>query len=424
MKAGHERVICSVFVIGILSFMLITPYALAIPGDSVCLAPLGTPAYWPTDGWLTSTPEEQGMNSTMLEMAGDMVVDRGWTIDSIVVIRHGYIVYEVYPNPHYNMNTAHPLASATKSITGALIGIALGRGDLTSLDAKVVDFFPERTIANLDENKEAMTVEDLLTMASGLDFHEDTEPSDVFAILEPIDYLQYVLDLPMLYPPGVNRIYSSGDSHILSGIINATTGMSALNFGLEALFQPLGISKVEWKADYAGTTRGMGWLNLTSRDMAKIGYLYLNNGTWDGQQVIPSEYIHASLQPHDWNETRALPFGYHWWIDESVDAFTAQGAAQQRIWVQPKNDLVVVITTTTFKEDLSPPDTPMYGNSDVLIKQIILPAILEPATTPPPTSSATNGSVPAFPLLVPIAGLAVGTVIVVAAVLVARQRKP
>jgi len=370
--------------------------------------------YWPTNGWFTSTPEAQSMNSTHLEQMRDFVLDRDWTFDSILVIRNGYMVFEFYPNPEYNVTTVHDLGSAAKSITGAIIGVALENGDFTNLNNTVVSLFPDRIIANLDVDKETMTVEHLLTMSSGLDWIEDGDDSDLAALFEPIDFVQYILDKPMAHPPGTYHFYSSADSHLLSSIINETTGMSALEYGFQNLFHPLGITDVEWWTDSQGVSIGAGWLNMTPRDMAKIGYLYLHNGSWDGQQIIPSSYIESSIEPHFWDPSHNLHYGYQLWVDSTLDAFEARGAFAQRIWVQPKNDLVVVFTGPGYNKYLNSSRT-MTGSPEILINGFILPALLSETTTTPTPES--------FPISLTTIGLLAGAAVLVVIVLEIFRRR-
>lgn len=386
-----------------------THVGLASAADAVS----GQPDYWPTDGWLTSTPEEQGMNSTMLDEVEDLIVDRGWTIDSVLVIRNGYIVYEIYPNPEYDVNTPHQLASAAKSITAALIGAAITRGNLSSLEETVVSLFPERVIDNLDADKASITVENLLTMSSGLTWDDSLdEGSDLWQLFEPIDFIQYILDKPMAHTPGTYFSYSTADSHLLSAIINHTTGRNALEFGSDVLFGPLGISSVEWSPDNQGVSVGGALLNMTPRDMAKIGFLYLNNGTWDDQQIISSSYMQSSVSPlvysGGWG---GLYYGYQWWVNTGLQAYSARGAHAQRIFVQPKNNLIVVITTPGYSQDFKTSEA-LVGSPDVLIQQGIIPAITS-ESTPTPTPTVT---IPVLPPAISPVGLVIVAVAVVAIV--------
>ena len=206
-------------------------------------------------------------------------------MDSLLVTRHGSIVAEAYYAP-FRSGHRHRINSATKAVTGTLIAIALKNGLLDSLDHRVLEFFPDRTIAHLDDNKQAMTIRHLLNMTSGLEWTErldDSIPVSFLAMEQSRDWQQFILDQPMAQQPGTAFEYNSGNSHLLSAIINRLTG-SALDYAKAQLFGPLGITDLFWRQDPQRIPTGGAGLYLQPRDMAKIGYLYLRNGSWDGRQ--------------------------------------------------------------------------------------------------------------------------------------------
>jgi CubicO group peptidase (beta-lactamase class C family) len=298
------------------------------------------PDYWPTEGWRASTPEEQGLDSERLaEMMDYLQGQNSFTIHSLLIIRNGYVVTDAYFYP-FAPNSLHDLASATKSFTSSLIGIAIDKGYIESVEQPVLGFFPERTVANLDAAhldgaKEAMTLENLLTMRSG--FKCINQPTEVTLseMWASPDWSQFVLDLPMTAEPGARYVYCSPNVHLLSAIIQETTGMSALAFAQEHLFGPLGVSDVIWPADPQGNNWGWGDLKLAPHDMAKLGYLFLNEGRWDGQQVLSAAWVKAA--------TSGSSYGYLWWLKPSGFYF-ATGRGGQEIWVLPDRDMVVVMT--------------------------------------------------------------------------------
>jgi len=346
----------------------------AHPSISVPNVSTSAPDYWPTTGWLTSTPEEQGMNSSALDEFVD-ALDYGHSCLSYLVIKNGYLILEGYPDPDYNESTLKHVFSVTKSFTSALVGMALEAGNLTSLDELVVDFFPDKTIANLDEDKQSITVEHLLTMTAGFDWDDGSGSTDYEAMIDSPDWIQYVLDRPMADVPGETFNYNSGGSHLLSAIVNRTTGIPTQSYADTRLFQPLGILDYEWSLDPQGVAAGCIGLSITPRDMAKFGFLYLNNGTWDGEQIVPSTYVSAStqVQAPETGPPVHHNYGFQWWIDLSLDAYGAYGANGQYIWVQPKNDLIVVFTSSG-------------ANFEWLIPMYIIPAILPTTTTTPTTA--------------------------------------
>jgi CubicO group peptidase (beta-lactamase class C family) len=260
-----------------------------------------------------------------------------FAIHSLLIIRNGYIVTDAYFYP-FAPDALHDLASATKSFTSSLIGIAIDKGHIESVEQPVLDFFPGRTVANLDENKEAMTLEDLLMMRSGFECtNQGAESTDVQMSASP-DWVQFTLDLPMAAEPGTLYNYCNQNSHLLSAIIQETTGMSALEFAHEHLFGPLGVSDVIWPSDQQGNNTGFGAMKLAPYDMAKLGYLFVNEGLWDGQQVVSAAWVEAA--------TSGGSYGYQWWLKRSGSYF-ATGVGGQEIWVLPDRDMVVVMTGAT-----------------------------------------------------------------------------
>ncbi len=261
--------------------------------------------YWPTKGWRTSTPEEQGIDSQGLVKALDFITneDHGPALSpssvskldapevdmhSLSVIRHGYMVADAYFYP-YPQGSKHNLASATKSITSTVVGVALNKGYIKSVHQPVLDIFSNRTVANIDANKKAMTLEDVLTMRAGLDVTAALGEVTLRLMMQSPDWAQFTLDLPMREKPGIRYEYSGPGSHLLSAIAKESTGMSALAFGQKHLFEPLGISDIGWPADHQGVNLGFADFRMTPHDMAKLGYLYLNDGSWGDEQILSPE---------------------------------------------------------------------------------------------------------------------------------------
>jgi CubicO group peptidase (beta-lactamase class C family) len=321
--------------------------AAAPPPDVPTQAPaLG--AAWPTEAWRTSTPQEQGMDSQKLTEMLTAIQEQDLKLHSLLIVRNGYLVSETYFGA-YQPDTRHELYSCTKSFVATLIGIAIDQGYIDRTDHRIMDFFPEHTFAELDEQKETMTLEDLLTMRSGLDWQEGDPVYG--AMYRSPDWLQFVLDMPMAGPPGSQFNYCSGCSHVLSAILQETTGMNPRDFAEAYLFQPLGISNVQWETDAAGIPIG-GWgLQLTPRDMAKLGYLYLREGQWDGRQIVSARWVEDATREHTQTDGD-LGYGYQWWTYPSLAGYTALGRYGQTIFVIPEADLVIV--TTAKLEDHDP----------------------------------------------------------------------
>jgi CubicO group peptidase (beta-lactamase class C family) len=348
------------------------------------------------------------MDSELLVEALDILAEQeDYEVHSLLIVRNGYIVTDAYFYP-FAEETLHNTFSVTKSITATLIGIALERGYIESIEQPVLEFFPERTVANLDANKQAMTLEDLLTMQTGFDFISMPEDTAWKMVLTSDDWVQFTLDLPMQEEPGTFFAYCSPGSHLLSAIIQQTTGMSALDFASECLFSPLGISDVGWPSDPQDITHGMSDLHLSPHDMAKIGCLYLNNGSWDGRQIVPAEWVTAATKAHvDFDNNRGSygsqendhGYGYQWWI--KPDQYSAVGHGGQYIVVSPDRNLVVVLTggggvTGVVGEVLSSyifpaaeSDEPLPANPDSvaslenLTQSLSSPPPAEPKDVPP-----------------------------------------
>jgi CubicO group peptidase (beta-lactamase class C family) len=337
----------------------------AAPVPAQTIAPL--PEIWPTQGWPTSTPEQQGMDSAQLVQMLDAVAAKKLNIHSILIIRHGYLVAEV----HYGSTSPtvkHELYSATKSFTSALIGIAIQKGFIDGVNRSVLDFFTDRLVANLDDRKKAITLEHLLTMSSGLDWPESgkaytTTDNPYVGMMRSPDWVQFALDRPMAEQPGAVFNYNSGGSHLLSAIIQETTGIGTLAFATENLFKPLGITDVYWGADASGLAVGGSDLRLTPRDMAKFGYLYLRNGVWEGRKIVPAEWVKASTVEQIETTDDELGYGYQWWVYPD-GSFCAHGLGGQYIFVHPGQDLVVVFTSWLTGSDTEQP--PALMNSFIV----------------------------------------------------------
>jgi len=309
--------------------------------------------YWPTEGWRSSTPEEQGMDSELLTEMLAYIRENGVRIDSVTIVRHGYLVLDAYIHS-YGKDSKHELYSCTKSFTSALVGIAMNQGHIQSVDQPVLSFFPEWSVGNVDALKEAMTLEHLLTMTDGLHWVRkdvrvtstgDTTPE----MMQSFDWVQFTLDRRMEEEPGTRWNYNGGASHLLSAIIQETTGMTALEFAKEHLFGPLGISEVVWSGGNQGRNYGGSGLQMTPHDMAKFGYLYLNEGLWDGEQIVPTAWVKASTTNH--SPSPPIYYGYQWWVMPWAGYYSAIGARGQYIIVLPELDMVVVFTSDLIPED-------------------------------------------------------------------------
>lgn len=316
---------------------------------------------WPTLGWPTSTPEEQGLDSAHLDRAAQRAEKMG--IASLLVFRHGYLVHENYFGKT-KASTRFSMYSVTKSFTSTLAGIAVDQGYISSIDTPVREALPNLVVKTTSPEKDQMTLRHLLTMTSGLDWEEgDPVYSAMYASQ---NWVNYVMDFPMSEKPGSKFLYCSGCSHLLSAAVHQAVKNDLPSFAELNLFGPLGITNYYWEDDAQGIPIG-GWgLNLTARDMAKLGYLYLNKGQWNGMQILSEAWINAATKTQV--ETGDdVGYGYQWWVDSEYKAYYASGRYGQFIYVVPRLDMIVVTTT------LPPKDT--WGIS--IIHDEILPAIID-----------------------------------------------
>jgi CubicO group peptidase (beta-lactamase class C family) len=305
------------------------------------LPSLAAPDYWPTDAWQATTPEQQGIDSAQLAEGVRSIQEKHLAIDSLMIIRNGYMVLDAYYSP-YDGSFPHDFASVTKSVMTTLIGIAVDQGKL-QLNQKVVSFFPNRSIANLDERKESMTILDLVSMRNGMAsgcFKGDEPTLD--AMRATPDWVQDALDRKMVDKPGSSFCYDSPGMHLLSAILQETTGMTAHEFAQKYLFEPLGIRDVVWLSDPQGYTHGWGDLHMKPEDAAKLGYLWLHDGVWDGRQIVSSSWVSSSVQAHSRMVGNEYGYGYGWWV--TAFDYYAMGRGGQYIHVMPSKNTVVVIT--------------------------------------------------------------------------------
>jgi CubicO group peptidase (beta-lactamase class C family) len=331
--------------------------------------------YWPTEDWQNATPEEHGIDSSKIDEMLDYIEENNIRIDSFLAIRGGYLVFEEYLSSAYDAEVRHQIHSCTKSFTSAAVGIAIERGFIESVDSKVLDFFPDRTIANVDDRKLNLSIKHLLMMTAGLDWDEWSDPygsgqNQVWRMFNSGDPVQYVLDRPMAYQPGDVWVYNSGGSHVLSAIVEEATGQTLYSFLQENMLEPLGISErdVRWPSDAQGISLGGGGIFMKPRDMAKFGFLFLNNGSWNGSQIIAEDWIAESTQT-SYVFGNYSGYGYQWWTNQAPNfgIYSAQGLSGQFIFVVPEYDLVVVFTSDV-------PNDQVYPHTSMLANYI-LPAV-------------------------------------------------
>lgn len=306
---------------------------------------------WPTEEWTVATPEEHGMDSAVLSGARDYAAEPGRQTQGVVVVRHNVIVAEWYFGGA-DADTPATSWSVAKSFASALIGIAISAGKIAGLDLPLTDYYPEWA----GTDKADITLRQVLSMTSGLDWKEgyegDASDSDVMRmLLIETDQLAFAAGRGLAHDPGTYWSYSSGDSMLLSGVLEGATGTRPSTFAEEVLFSPIGMKNVVWDSDQAGHTLTYCCLNTPSRQFAKFGILFLRGGKWGGRQVVPADWVKESTLP---SQELYPGYGYQWWLYDPgdptwadtagfpKDIFLAWGHHSQKIIIVPSLDLVVV----------------------------------------------------------------------------------
>jgi len=337
-KLSCNKIILCIFTFSLFAFLT---------ENAVCEQPKKR-AYWPTSGWRSSTPEMQGMNPAKLMIADEFIQNRLQDAFSLLVVRNGYLVFEKY----YSWGSPYKYAvvhSVTKSVTSALIGIALDKGYLQSLDQKLIEFFPEYVTVDLNQRKKEISLKHLLTMSAGFKW-DDRGPS-MRKWYSSSDWFKSAIDLPQENDPGEVFNYNSATSHLLSGILSRSTKTSTLDFAKRNLFEPLGIRSAYWHQDPQGNYIGGFGLGLSARDLAKIGFLYLNHGYWNGQSIVPEHWVKEStaqqIQAFSHPMYGTFGYGYQWWVKQidGCSSYRAWGRRGQFIVVVPDLDLVIAVSS-------------------------------------------------------------------------------
>jgi CubicO group peptidase (beta-lactamase class C family) len=270
-------------------------------------------------------------------------------LHSLIVSRDGEVVLERYFNGTRATRPAN-VKSVSKSVVSALVGIAIERRLIPGTDAPIVSWFPELK-SDREAVKRTITVEDLLTMRSGL---ESTSNRNYGAWVQSRNWVQHALRRPLISEPGTAMQYSTGNTHLLSAILTTATRSSTWRFATDTLGKPLGFSFPQWPRDPQGIYFGGNDMLMTPRQMLAFGELYLNRGRVGGTQVLPASWVEQSFVARGRSPISGTEYGYGWWIREMGGhrAYYAWGFGGQYIFVVPSRDLVVVTTSaSTVSED-------------------------------------------------------------------------
>lgn len=293
------------------------------------------------DLWLVSDFESQGMNSALIGEGLAQLADSP-TRRSLIIMREGYIVYERYFNGSRAADSNN-IASVSKSMLSALIGIAIDLGYFESTEDRIADYLPEYFVAAADPRLRELTLHHMLTMTHGLAWEED----QASRLLNRSDnWVADILSIPLSSEPGTQFLYSTGVSHLLSAVLTEATGMSACEFAHRFLFEPLGMEAEFWGVDPQGYFTGGHSVSMTAREVARFGQLFLDEGAWQGEQIVPGWWVAASTSPQIDIGNNYAGYGYYWWLNRIADynMFSALGAGGQILHVIPELDIVLVTT--------------------------------------------------------------------------------
>jgi CubicO group peptidase (beta-lactamase class C family) len=334
--------------------------------------------------WLTNNDFKQ---NSSLKLMDSLIVNNSYKeISSLVIAHKGKIIFENY----YNNNTAdtkHNTRSATKTITGTLIGTLIQNGKLKSVQEPASKYSKVKNLNNPDKRKSKITIEDLLTMSSILECN-DWEPNsngneEKMYLIE--DWVKFYWDLPIKgYPEWIAKpedskygrsfSYCTAGVVVLGDVINTITG-SLEKYADQVLFSKMGIIDYHWQMTPTGNPMAGGGLGLKSRDLLKMGQLYLNDGKWNGEQIIPADFVKKSVEPHAEVGMFDYEYGYLWWLstfgkEQREKAYFMTGTGGNKVVVFPDLELVVVLTSTYFKGGME-----SHNQTARLLDEFIVPVI-------------------------------------------------
>jgi CubicO group peptidase (beta-lactamase class C family) len=348
---------------------------------------------WPTRGWAKGAPASVGLDEKVLgAMDSDVASGKYPLVDSFAVFRCGIDVFErayshdyrsIYAkeaktrgplnahltgsynyfdpawHPYYHGTDLHTMQSVTKTVSSIIMGIAVTRGDFKAgLDTPLLKYFDVAKVKNVDERKRRITLRHVLTMSTGLDWKEDDvpydDPKNDSSVMEATDdWVQYAIDRPMAQEPGKVFDYNSGVAELVAYVFQKETGQDIEKYGEKYLFQPLGMDHF-WKRTPLGLPDTEGGLFLRTTDLAKIGYLYLQGGMWEGKQILLKDWVTQSVAPSI-GVAEGWKYGFLWWLYQPTDVhgliWEGSGFGGQELMVFPKEELIVVYTGWRVLDD-------------------------------------------------------------------------
>lgn len=340
------------------------------------------------DEWAIAGVESVGLTAEPLQKM-ETAIESGefMKITSILIARNGKLAYEAYFDGS-DASALRNTRSATKTVTGMLVGIAIDKGFLASVESPVLKFFPDKQpLQNPDPRKQKITIEDFLTMSSLLECDDNNSFSrgneERMYLIE--DYVKFTLDLPIKgfpawatkpadSPHGRVFSYCTAGVVTLGGVLEKATKMSVPDFAEKYLFAPMGIEKAKWQITPTGLAMTGGGLELQSRNLLKLGQLYAGNGVWNGTRIVSADWVKESTQPHVQVDDET-EYGYLWWLrsfgsgERNFISYLMQGNGGNKVAIFPELDMVVVITSTNYNT------RGMHEQTDRLLSDYILKAV-------------------------------------------------
>jgi CubicO group peptidase (beta-lactamase class C family) len=336
------------------SFIVAMPAVLSACGSPTgpsSSAPVGTEPVLLGDGWPVATLADTAIDAARMAALTDRISKRAFgLVDSLTIARDGRLCYDAYFNGDPSL--VHELQSVTKSVTSALIGIAIARGSISDVHQAAAAVLPEYADAARDDAaKAAIRIEHLLTMSSGIDWDESlpiTDPRNTLAQMnQSADWVGFVASRRAVETPGTRFVYNSGGVILLGAILRAATGQDVDQFAADNLFAPMDIRDARWSRNsvHPEQIHTGGGLSLRPRDQAKFGQLYLADGTWLGRRIVPPQWVRESTTPK-LGAADGAQYGYLWWLRSvpgALDVAEAWGARGQHIFIVRPLNLVVVV---------------------------------------------------------------------------------
>jgi CubicO group peptidase (beta-lactamase class C family) len=322
------------------------------------------PQKW-NDGWEVSSLSKEGIDEEAIEEISGIIadIDSYDNILSMLIVKNGKLVHEVY-SPYCQRNTLHWMASITKTITSTLIGIAIDKGYIANVDAKLHELLPQFADDFKDPQKRKVALKHIMSMTSGIDWNErvsyNNPLNSEWQMVETEDWMSYVVSHQVKDEPGTVFNYNTGGIHLLSAVIKSVSGLYAHQFAEKYLLHPMGIYAYQWNKDpmgYPCTGGTDGGLGLRTRDIAKFGWLFLKDGKWKGKQIVSAEWVKMAPRISLTTQGRGSNYHFNWMTGtrsangKRFEYIASFGYGGQTLYIVPEHDLILVFTCELAGED-------------------------------------------------------------------------